>query len=95
MKEERVFKSKILLIVTEMIKEKDNEQTIYQVVNKHYENISGCALESSLKEEKELGRVRTVKIVNHEPEQIEFGVVYVLLGGKRAWIYNLLGEEEE
>lgn len=87
---ERVFKSKILLILTEMVKEeREDGSVIYTAISKKYENIKGKDLADSLSQERAQGRERAVEVVFQEPQEIKFGVVYVLCGGKRVWIYNL------
>lgn len=87
---ERVFKSKVLLILTEMVKvEQEDGSVIYTTINKKYENIKGKDLADSLYQERTQGYERTVEVVFQEPQEIKFGVVYVLYGGKRVWIYNL------
>lgn len=87
---ERIFKSKVLLILTEMIEEKQEDGSIiYTAINKKYDNIKGKDLADSLYQEKAQGRSRKIEVVFQEPQQIKFGVVYVLCGGKKVWIYNL------
>lgn len=87
----RIFKSKILLIITTMKKEEEDNRIVYRVKTKEYANISGHSLEKSLEEDKAKGLKREVQLVMEEPKEFVFGVLYVLYGGKKAWIYNLEG----
>lgn len=88
MEEKRIFKSKVLLKITDMVKEVDNDgKEIVRAVNEHYETIKGKELWESYLSNK---AAHPIEEVMKKPDKIQFGVIYVLYGGKRAWIYNLM-----
>ena len=83
----RIFKSKVLLIIITFQNVMDETGIAVgqmKEIKRDYVNISGRELQASVDEQK-----RRVEVVYEEPQRIQQGVVYVLLDGKRAWIYKL------
>ena len=86
---DRPFKSKILLIITNMKEEViDNEKTV-RAVNTLYETVKGKDLWTALEERP---AAHPIEFVSEKPSKFQFGVLYILKDGKRGWIYNLIGE---
>lgn len=85
---ERLFKSRVLVTIISMEKV-DNG---FFVTRKNYETVSGRALQESIDTDISKGIKREIVEVNEAPQQFTFGVVYVLRGGKRAWIYKNLSD---
>lgn len=85
---ERLFKSRVLVTIISMKKVDDG----LFVSKKDYETVSGRALQESISTDISNGIKREVVEVDEAPRQFTFGVVYVLRGGKRAWIYKNLSD---
>lgn len=84
MGEERLFKSRVLLKITEFEKVgEENNQTSLKITNEIYDKVKGKDLVSSL-----YGTERKVQVVNSAPKNFQFGVLYVLQTGDRAWIFK-------
>ena len=84
MEEERLFKSKVLLKITEFEKvEGEENQISLKITNEIYEKVKGKDIVESL-----YGTKRAVKVVNSAPKNFQFGVLYVLQTGDRAWIFK-------
>ena len=79
-------KSKILLIITNMVKEDKEDGTFhYRLTDKRYETVKGRTLKQILKETQ-----RETYMVSEEPLKIKPGVFYIRKDGERAWVYNLV-----
>lgn len=84
---DRVFKSKVLLKITNLVKEKDEDgNEILRVVDDSCETVSGRELFKSCMENR---NTNPTEIVYARPQEFKFGVLYVLADGKRAWVFNL------
>lgn len=83
---ERLFKSRVLVTIISMQKAED----AFIIAEKHYEVVSGRVLQESIDMDISNGIKRKIVEVNEAPQRFTFGVVYVLRGGKRAWIYKNL-----
>lgn len=80
----RIFKSKILMKITEFEKvEGENNETSLKVTKEKWVQIRGKDLENSLKESN-----RKIEIVYGTPKNFQLGVLYILADGKKAWVYK-------
>lgn len=80
----RIFKSKILMKITEFEKvEGENNETSLKVTKEKWVQIRGKDLENSLK-----GSNRKVEIVYGTPKNFQLGVLYILADGEKAWVYK-------
>ena len=80
----RIFKSKILMKITEFEKvEGENNETSLKVTKENWVQIRGKDLEDSLRESN-----RKVEIVYGTPKNFQFGVLYILADGEKAWVYK-------
>lgn len=70
-----------------MEKIQEDEKTSFKVVNRSYQTIRGRELEDSIKSDSLKGITHEFVTVYEEPTEFQFGVIYVLYGGKRAWTY--------
>ena len=86
MENRRPFKSKVLLNITRVVEDGDN----LRVVDTFSPKVSGKDLWDSCKE-----RQVAIEMVNAKPQNFRFGVLYVLLTGDTAWIFNKDGEEDD
>ena len=84
----RLLKSRVLLIITTMEKIQEGEKTSFRVVKKNYESVSGRELQESYEQDLNKGLKREIVEVYEAPREFVFGVLYVLVGGKRAWIFR-------
>lgn len=85
--ERRIFKSKVLLKITEAVKQKDEAgNDILKVISEKYEQVSGKQLWESYCEDK---RAHPIFEVFEKPRELQAGAIYVLNGGKRAWVLNI------
>ena len=80
MEEERPLRSRVALKIITMKREGDTPQ----LVGEQYVNVSGRELWASVRE-----KHYKWEEVMEAPATFQFGVLYVMYGGKRAWIYNL------
>lgn len=70
--------------ITEFEKvEGENNETLLKVTKENWVQIRGKDLENSLKESN-----RKVEIVYGAPKNFQFGVLYILADGKKAWVYK-------
>ena len=85
-----IFNSKVLLKITNMVKETDEDgnETV-RAINEKFETVKGRDLWSSYLQNKE---AHPIVKVYEQPHEFNFGVVYALANGKRAWIFNLKEE---
>ena len=84
----RLLKSRVLLTITTMEKIQEGEKTSFRVVKKNYESVSGRELQESYEQDLNKGLKREIVEVHEAPHEFVFGVLYVLVGGKRAWIFR-------
>lgn len=83
MERTRPFKSKVHLKITRLKKEEDN----YRVIDEFHVKVNGNDLWDSCKE-----KSVAIEFVNAQPREFKFGILYVLLTGDWAWIFNDEGE---
>jgi hypothetical protein len=82
---ERFFRNKVLLTIVSLTKEVDEDgNEKLKVVNELNENVSGRELTASISKEHPFQECWA------RPEKFIFGVLYGLITGKRAWVFNLI-----
>ena len=60
----------------------------FKEVNREYDYANGRDLQAAFDHDNKIGIKREMIEVFEEPREFIFGILYVLRGGKRAWIYK-------